>query len=325
MSVGKVRPPDYAVGLRRNRFASRSFAVVLLFTIALLATLAAANSHPAGSSQEKAKKPPALRWDPPQVDAPIPSLSATPPCPLSEVLKLAAHRTAELIDHLQNFDAHEQVRYEETDALGIPQMAIGEKFDYLVDFGAQSGPLSVHETRTPLAGSDDSHLSAIVDKGLPVLALIFYPGLQGDYEMRCEGSTPWNSQPAWVVSFRQVDGMRPRTLSMTSTSRSYPVSLKGRAWIAVDSGEVMHLETSLVKGIPIIDLRANTVSIDYAPVAFPSRNLELWLPKSAVAYTDYGKRRTIIEHTFSDFQLFSVETQQVIEKPKQPKDPNEKP
>jgi hypothetical protein len=183
----------------------------------------------------------------------------------------------------------------------------------------------VHETRTPLAGSDDSQLSSIVDKGLPVLALIFYPGLQGDYEMRCEGSTQWNGRPAWVVYFRQVDGMRPRTLSMTNASSSFPVSLKGRAWIAVDSGEVMHLETNLVKGIPIIDLRANAVAIDYAPVAFPSRNLELWLPKSAVAYTDYGKRRTIIEHTFSDFQLFSVQTQQVIGKPEEPKDPKEKP
>jgi len=112
---------------------------------------------------------------------------------------------------------------------------------------------------------------------------------------------------------------------MTSVVSTFPVSLKGRAWIAVDSGEVMHLETNLVKGIPIIDLHANAVSIDYAPVAFPSRNLELWLPKSAVAYTDYSKRRTIIEHTFSDFQLFSVDTQQVIGKPKELKDPKEKP
>lgn len=325
MNRRKLGYAAYVRGPHRNRFASRSAAFALFFTIALLATLATANSHPAGSSQEKQKKPSAPRWDPPQVDAPIPSLSTTPPCPLSDVLKLAAQRTAELIDHLQNFDAHEQVRYEQTDSLGIPDLAITQKFDYLVDFGTQSGPLSVHETRTPLAGSDDSQVSTIVDKGLPVLALIFYPELQRDYEMHCEGTAQWNNQPAWVVHFRQVDGMHPRTLSMTSTTHSFPVSLKGRAWIAVDSGEVMHLETNLVRGIPIIELRANAVSIDYAPVAFPSRNLELWLPKSAVAYTDYGKRRTIIEHTFSDFQLFSVQTQQVIEKPKQPKDPKEKP
>jgi hypothetical protein len=325
MSWRQPRLRTHVRGLRRNRFVSRCSAPVLFFTIVLLATLAAAKSPLAGSSQEKQNKPPDLHWNPPQVDAPLPSVSSTPPCPLSDVLKMAAHRTAELIDHLQNFDAHEQVRYQETDGLGISTMAIADNFDYLVDFGAQTGPLKIQETRTPLAGSDNSHLSTIVDKGLPVLALIFYPELQRDYEMHCEGITQWNSQPAWVVYFRQLDGMRPRTLSMGTAANVFPVSLKGRAWIDANSGEIMHLETNLVKGVPIIELRANAVSVDYAPVAFPSRNLQLWLPKSAVAYTDYGKRRTIIEHTFSDFQLFSVDTQQVIGRPQELKDQKEKP
>ena len=312
-------------GIVRNRFTPRFIAVPALAALILLVTFASAKSQPAASSPERQKKPAPLQWNPPLVDVPVPSVSADPPCPLSDVLKLAAQRTAELIDHLQNFNAHEQVRYEETDGLGIGTLAISEKFDYLVDFGAQPSPLKVQETRTPLAGSDDAQIASIVDRGLPVLALIFYPGLQGDYEMHCEGATQWNNQPAWVVYFRQVNGMRPRTLSMTNAVSSFPVSLKGRAWIAADSGQVMHLETNLVKGVPIIELRANAVSIDYAPVAFPSRNLELWLPKSAIAYTDYGKRRTIIEHTFSDFQLFSVRTQQVIEKPNETKKPEEKP
>jgi hypothetical protein len=308
MSRRKQRALRQFAGMSRNRRATRLHAIVLLPAIVLFAALAAA-------PQEKQKKPPPLHWDPPQVDAPIPSISATPACSLPDVLKLAAQRTTEFIDHLQNFDAHEQVRYEEFDTVGIPTMAIAEKFDYLVDFGAQSGPLKVQETRTPLAGSSTENISSIVDKGLPALALIFYPQLRGDYEMRCEGTAPWSNQPAWVVYFRQVNGMRPRTLSVANAVSSFPVSLKGRAWIAADSGQIMHLETNLVKGVPIIELRANAVSIDYAPVAFPSRNIELWLPKSAVAYTEYAKRRTIIEHTFSDFQLFSVQTQQVIENP----------
>ncbi|MGC1597142.1 MAG: hypothetical protein WA774_17450, partial [Candidatus Acidiferrales bacterium] len=76
--------------------------------------------------------------------------------------------------------------------------------------------------------------------------------------------------------------------------------------------------TNLIQGIPIIELQSNAISVDYAPVRFKSQSLEIWLPQSAVAYTDYGKRRTIIEHTFSDFQLFSVQTKQVIGEPKQP-------
>jgi hypothetical protein len=325
MSTRKQRSLTDARRATWQSFAARFSAIALLPAIVLLAALAAMKSPPAAAHQEKQKKAPALHWDPPQVDAPISSVSATPPCVLSDVLKLAAQRTGELIEHLQNFDAHEQIRYQETDNLGIPTMALTEKFDYLVDFGAQSAPLNVRETRTPLAGSDGANFHAIVDKGLPVLALIFYPELQRDYEMRCEGITQWRSQPAWVVYFRQMPGARPRTLSMSTAMSSFPVSLKGRAWIAADSGQIMHLETNLVKGIPIIELISDAVSIEYAPVMFSSRNIELWLPKSAVAYTEYGKRRTIIEHTFSDFQLFSVQTQQLIGKPKETEKPEHKP
>jgi hypothetical protein len=87
----------------------------------------------------------------------------------------------------------------------------------------------------------------------------------------------------------------------------------------------IHLETNLVKPIAVICncskgqvvLRANAVSVDYAPVLFHSQNVELWLPQSAVAYSDYGDHRVMIEHTFSNFRLFSVQTQTVIGKPKE--------
>jgi len=252
------------------------------------------------------------------VDAPVPGISATPPCPLPDILKQAGERAQELIANLRDFDAHERIRYAQTDDLGIPEMSIDAKFDYLVDFGEKADALKVHETRTPLAGSDDAHVSEIADRGLPVLALIFNPNLQSDYEMRCEGFAQWNDQPAWVVYFRQSKEKRPRTFGIRTEHQTLQVSLKGRAWIAPDSGQVMHLETNLVQGLATIGLQENAVSVDYAPVKFQSRDVVIWLPQSATAYSDYGKRRMIIGHTFSDFQLFSVQTQQVIEKPKTP-------
>jgi hypothetical protein len=291
---------------------------VFFSATAFLSSVTLATASFNGPAQETEKKAAQLHWDPPQVDAPLPSLSTTPACYLHAVLKLAGGRAAGMVNNLQNFDAQEHLRFEQFDDLGMSRVFIAENFEYLVDFGEQSGPLKLLETRKPLKGSDDSHLAAIVDKGLPAMALIFYPDLQGDYEMHCEGLGQWNNQPAWVVHFRQVDGMRPRTVSMGNAVQAFPVSLKGRAWISPDSGQVMHLETNLVKGIPLLDLRANAISIDYAPVEFKSQKAEIWLPKFAIAYTDYGKRRTIIEHTFSDFQLFSVQTEQDIQKVKPP-------
>jgi VWFA-related protein len=266
--------------------------------------------------RKKKESTPALDWDPPNVDAPVPSISAAQSCALPDVLKKAGQRADELANHLQNFDAHEQISFEQTDSQGMTEKSMEAKFDYLVDFGEHSGH-KLHETRTLVAATGDRELSGLVDVGLPALAMVFHPALQSDYQMRCEGLSQWNDQPAWVVYFEQRKGKHPRTVSMGTAMNVYPVSLKGRAWIAVDSGQIMHLETNLVDGVVALQLRANAVSVDYGPVKFHSQNAEVWLPQFAIVYTEYFERRTIIRHTFSDFQLFSVRTQQVIQGPNQ--------
>jgi hypothetical protein len=302
----------------RGRRSSRFGAFFLLSTFVVFAILATAVDTPARSPQKKEKKKIALRWDPPHVDEPVPSLSAISPCSLATVLKQAGERAKELTSHLKDFDAHEQLRYEQTDDLGMPELGISAKFDYLVDFEDKGDMPTAKETRKLLSEADGTDLNGILDRGLPAFALIFDPSLQSDYEMRCEGIAAWNDQPAWVVYFHQKKDKRPRTLTIRSSTQAVPVSLKGRAWIAADSGQVMHLETNLVAGLSAIGLKGDAVSVDYAPVKFHSQDVEMWLPQTAVAYIDYGKRRVIVWHSFSDFQLFSVQTQQVIEKPKKP-------
>jgi hypothetical protein len=298
-----------------RRIVSPLGAALLLLIFGLFSHALNTSAKP---TQKKENKKSELRWNPPQVDAALSSISATPPCQIANVLKQAGDRAEEFITHLQDFDAQEQLRYEQTDDLGVPEMSTTARFDYLVDFGEKSDTPKVHETRTLLSGAENADLSAILDRGLPALALIFNPSLQGDYEMRCEGLTVWNDQPAWVVYFRQSKDKRARTFGVRKATQVIPVSLKGRAWIATASGQVMHLETNLVNEVPAIGMRGNSVSVDYAPVKFRSQDIEMWLPQSATAYIDYGSRRTIVMHTFSDFRLFSVQTQQVIEKPKTP-------
>lgn len=116
------------------------------------------------------------------MDALVPSFSAAPACSLTHVLKQAGERAAELVTHLQNFNAQERIRYAQTDEMGMPEMVRDAKFDYLVDFGEIAAVPKVHETRTPLAGPADASLGETADRGLAILALIFYPTLQGDYD-----------------------------------------------------------------------------------------------------------------------------------------------
>jgi hypothetical protein len=322
--------------INRNRIVSPFIVLVFLSTVGHLVDIASAKTQTDSPSQEKGRKAPALRWDPPQVEARVPSISAVPPCSLPDVLKQAGLRAQELVDHLQKFIAYEQIRFDQTERPGLAgastitglsqigseqtNLSMVANFDYVVDFGERSEPLNIQEYRTRRGETGDGRLGAILDKGLPVLALIFTPALQSDYEMRCEGLAQWNGQPAWVVHFRQMKGKRPRTLTMLTPTEVHPrgsgatevlpLSLKGRAWIAAESGQVMHIETNLVEEVLMIDLQEIAISVDYAAVASQSQNREIWLPQFAVAYTDYAKRRMIIEHTFSNFQIFSVHTQE---------------
>jgi hypothetical protein len=44
--------------------------------------------------------------------------------------------------------------------------------------------------------------------------------------------------------------------------------------------------------------------------------VELWLPLRATSYTEYTDHRIIMHHDFSDFKLFSVQTNSAIAAPK---------
>src|SRR6202162_2005380 len=93
-----------------SRIVSPSRAALLFLIFGLFVRTL---DKPAKPAQKKQTKKSELRWNPPQVDAPLSSISATPPCQIANVLKQAGDRAEELITHLQHFDAQEQLRYEQ--------------------------------------------------------------------------------------------------------------------------------------------------------------------------------------------------------------------
>jgi hypothetical protein len=241
----------------------------------------------------------------------------SPPCDLSKVLRQAGASESEQVINLQNFTAQEKIEYRTTDVQNFVKDLGSEMFDYIVVFQQSPGGLVFEEKRNPRHGSSLSP-AAMQDTGLPEIVLIFLPNMQDDYEMACEGAAQWYGQLTWVVRFQQRKDRPSRSYSFRIGSAVYPVGLKGRAWIAADSGEVVHMETGLMADVPAVRVRQAYLSIDYAPVQFQAQLVKIWLPKLVDGFWDFGDHRTIVYHTFSDFFLFSVQTEQKIDKPKQP-------
>jgi hypothetical protein len=76
------------------------------------------------------------------------------------------------------------------------------------------------------------------------------------------------------------------------------------------------MESELAKPVLPIALTKERLAISYAPVRFPSERQQLWLPREAEMYVEQKGRRYYRRHTFSDFKLFTVATEETWQPPK---------
>ena len=257
-------------------------------------------------------------WLPPDVDEKMPPVEQGATCALGEVLEKAGKQAQAFVKNVERFTASEYLKHQAIDKWGIAAPAETRKFDYVVAIEEpKPGFLVVEEYRN--SGSALAEFpGGVVTNGLPALALIFHPDNVVNFEMTCEGLARWNGKPAWQVHFRQRRD-KPNTIRsyrLGLDGRSYPVALKGRAWILADSFEIARLETDLIAPVPQIKLVAEHTAIEYGPVEFHNRDVVMWLPQSAEVYYDWRGKRIHRRHSFSNYMLFEVDEKQHIAEPK---------
>ncbi len=256
-------------------------------------------------------------WQPAGIDDVKPAVAADASCPFEKVIDGAGQRVKEFVDSLAQFDAIEDLTHEELDPLGNPKKSVSLKFDYVASISeSQPGRFIVDEFRSGRSGTEDFP-DQIATRGLPTLALIFHPDMRDNFDMTCEGLGTWNGKATWLVHFRQREDHPHRIQDYIVANRVYPVSMKGRAWIAADSFQIVRLESEMVSPIPEIQLVSQHQIVEYASVPFPKKNVELWLPKNADLYFDFRRHHYFRRHSFDHFMLFSVDMEEKRKEPKQ--------
>jgi hypothetical protein len=250
-------------------------------------------------------------WAPPDVDDAIPSVSNETPCPLPQLLHDTSDRVQELADNLRRFSAKERIEDADIDKNGKSHNERTNIFDYVADIRRDDlGKTYVEEYRS--GGPAIGPARRFADTGTAAFALIFHPLHVEQFAMQCEGLTNLGTRPVWQLHFAQRPDRVNDFHAFRVKSNLYRVRLKGRAWVAADNYEVVRLETDLIEPIKEIELQVEHMVIDYGPVEFRKRNLQLWLPGSASLYVEFQGHRYQRRHDFSDFQLFWVETEQQV-------------
>ena len=287
--------------------------------------LIAANTDAAGTEiqpttamESEIALPLPSNWLPPDIDERVPPVEAGTVCSVDDILQRVGKRVEEFVTNVDRFAATESLKHESINKWGLAAYPETRKFDYLVSIQEfRPGLFEVIEYRSSKYSLVEFP-DGVETRGLPSMSLIFHPSHSGNFAMSCEGLGQWNGTPAWQVHFRQRPD-KPNTIrgyQIGENGRSYPVALRGRAWIAPDSYQIMRMETDLVAPLPEIRLFTDHTMVEYGPVRFKSRDVEMWLPQSAEMYSDWRGQRMHRRHSFSNYILFSVDEKESISEPK---------
>ncbi|MGH9727274.1 MAG: tetratricopeptide repeat protein [Candidatus Acidiferrales bacterium] len=266
--------------------------------------------------------PPRENWAPPDIDAEKPFVISDAACSLPKVLHAAGEHAVQLVSDLQKFTATEDYQSVEVKRNKQLETPDTRTYGYLVFLDAPRGHvIQVHEVRNQ--GMDAKDMPGrLADFGAPALALAFHPVYQGDFTWKCEGLGEWKDEPAWILRFEQrTDAPTSLLASFETPAQEFALSLKGRAWVSENGGEVMHLETDLTKPAAPVGLQREHFVIDYQPVQFRTHQVTLWLPERVDVYIQYQGHYLHHYHHYRNFKLFWTGSTEKIGKPKEAAQP----
>lgn len=270
-------------------------------------------------AKEATALPMPSNWLPPDVDASVPAVEPGTSCNVNDVVSGAGKQIMELIRDVDRYTATETLSHESIDGYGMASAPEKRTYNYVASIQeVQHGFLNVEEYRSTTSGGPAEYPAGVATNGLPALVLIFHPYNAPNFTITCEGLARLSTGLAWQVHFRQRPD-KPNVIKryrIGADGPSYPVALKGRAWISADTYQIVRLETDLVAPVKEIRLAADRANVEYGPVSFSKGNVTMWLPKSADVYYDWRGRRIHRRHSFSNYMLFAVDDKQKISAPK---------
>jgi tetratricopeptide (TPR) repeat protein len=253
-------------------------------------------------------------WRPPDVDDVKPALEPGVTCSSAQVLAGAGQRVQELVQDITRFTADEDLFHKSLDATGLASHAETRKYIYVAAISSKPGSVLIEdysEDRVLQSGYPDG----ISSKGFIMLALVFHPEMQGDFDFDCEGQAKWLGKPTWLVHFRQRPDRPNRMQDYTFAGKTYRIDLKGKAWISSDTSQIVHIEADIVNPMHEIQMLSEHQVVEYGPVPFARKSTILWLPKNVEIYFDFRKRRFYRHYTFDHYLLFDVDVSDKVKLP----------
>lgn len=239
---------------------------------------------------------------------------------LKPVLAAVGKNVAALFRDFQSTSSLEEIHQEKLGRNGKVSDSIEGRFRYLCLMPPNPAVPGFTEYRQNIEADDGPPAGLaqgyMLTSGFASAALIFDPDFQSGSQFRYLGRQKMDGHETNVVAFAQIPMKAELVGKFSNGNESAPTFEQGLAWIDTQTGQIVRLQTALLKPLPELRLTEESTQIDYQKVRFTKLAQAFWLPKEVTVTVDWRGKRLRNEHQYSDFRLFNVANNEKVAKPK---------
>ncbi len=252
----------------------------------------------------------------------VPELQGLEPAqsqrPLPALLKSTGERVEMFFRAFNNTTSREHIRHAFLAKDGKPTFHFEREYQYLLTHWPNDSQPGLDEFR--VEKSDERRIfptGLITTHGFASMAVLFLPAFQEESRFMYLGRQPMDGYDTEVVAFAQIPAFaRLRGAFGVRDQKPAFTLLQGIAWIDPRTHQIIRLRTDLLYPVPKVHLTRETTEVRYAPVRFKKSPTALWLPSEVVVTVEWKGRRVSNLHSYSDFELFNVESNWKAKAPK---------
>ena len=246
---------------------------------------------------------------------------------LPSILQKVGANVAEFFEYFPNTASVEEVRQDVLSSDGRVMKRTRGKYNYLMLSG-KGGSIALEEFRSDPRGNEAAPRGPEGGFMLTTRCLWhlihFYPKYQEDSDFRYLGLS--SNPKAYVIAFAQKpeaarEVARIGVWDPDLADQKILMLIQGIVWVDPDTYQIIRAHTELLAPRIDIGLTRNTTEIECAEEKFEGVSRSFWLPREALVTSVFRNYTYKNRHRYSDYRLFTVETQDKINPPVPPQPP----
>jgi hypothetical protein len=240
---------------------------------------------------------------------------------LASLLRKVGEAVETMFASLPSTSSLERISQERTEPGQTEQLYLKQNYHYLVLPQTAIAGVGFEEYRTNLKDErlnpEELKGSFLLTSGYATHPVYFHPKQQPESRFRYLGRQK-SERNAHVIAFAQRPEAAETMRYLATRNQNISILLQGIAWIDPDSYQVIRMRSDLLAPRKDVSLEFQTTTIRFGEVRFNHLSQILWLPLEVVVTMKYQGYLFRNRHHYSQYRLFTVESQEGAKVPVRP-------